>query len=129
MIKTNQREGWTEIEATEGFLHLKGSDNYDGPKHRPLLPGQTVDDFEELTELPAFTKEQYDIKVDELVRRRYRASEVEGIYRKVLSGAEGATDELAEFNRYVEQCKVEAKNPELYPKKDLPNHDSENETV
>lgn len=103
----------TLIES-DGFLHLKGNPDYPEMHGCPLADGKTADDYEELDALPAYTKAEYDAKVEELIRARYTASEVEGIYRKVLSGDEKAKGELEVFNAYAEQCKAEAKNPELY---------------
>lgn len=113
------------------FVHRIGSDVY---FHRStVLPSDSVEDFEEADEPPAFTKAQYDEKVAQLVRERYSESEEFAIQRKYLNAmAKGKPEGAAEFaevfpvlaeyntyNLYVEWCKEEANNPELYQVQDL----------
>lgn len=98
-------------------IHRIGSDAY-GSKIT-LLPGDTADSFEEVDEVPRYTKAEYDAKVAELVRRRYTDSEEFALQRKMLNTllspatlsedvAESAADEYAAYNAYVESCKTKA---------------------
>lgn len=98
-------------------IHRIGSDAY-GSKIT-LLNGDTASSFEEVDEVPRYTKAEYDAKVAELVRRRYTDNEEFALQRKMLNtllspatlsedAAESAADEYAEYNAYVEQCKVRA---------------------
>lgn len=114
MLQIIEHKNFREVVATDGYLHKVGSNNYTDDKRAILLPNETIEDYEEVMELPKCPKEQYDAKVDELIRSRYSASEVEGIFRKVLSGDVDARGELENFNAFAEQCKIEAMNPDLY---------------
>lgn len=112
-----------QVFSTDGkSIHRVGSDVYfkSGTTH----VGDTVSDFEEVDEKPAYTKAEYDAKVAELVRRRYSESEEFAIQRKAInaafspsaSGGENgmALEEYRTYNDYVDGCKNAAKNPELY---------------
>jgi len=99
------------------YVHRLGTDSYF--RRSTTLPTDTVDDFEEVDELPAYTKAEYDAKVAELVRRKYSESEEFAIQRKMLNtllspmtlsedAAENAVSEYAEYNEYVERCKADA---------------------
>lgn len=107
----------TQLTASEGYIHKIGTDTY--AKSVIMLPGETADMYEEVAEIPPYTKAEYDAKVNELVRQRYSESEEFAIQRKMLNtltspmtmseeGAESAVNEYAEYNAYVEQCKTDA---------------------
>lgn len=116
----------TKLTASKGWIHKKGTETY--AKSIMMLPTDSIDDYEEVDEIPAFTKSEYDRKVAELVRRRYSESEEFAIQRKRMNaitaasgesvagsaGSELANSEYEEYNSYVERCKEEAKNPDLY---------------
>lgn len=109
------------LTATEGLIHRIGSETY--VKSIVVDAADDLSQFEEVDEAPAFTKYQYDEKVAELVRQKYSESEEFAIQRKAINAAfspstisddSSVMTEYAEYNSYVEECKVEAKNPELY---------------
>lgn len=120
--------GLVSLTADPGMaLHREGSELY----HSEItVPKADVPRYTEVdrSEIPAFTKAQYDAKVAELVRERYSESEEFAILRKYLTAiAKGKPEgpaELAEvypavaeyiaYNDFVEACKVDAKNLELY---------------
>lgn len=121
-----------QIFSSEGrYLRRKGTDTYF--RRAIALASDTVDDFEEVAELPPYTKAEYDAKVSELVRRRYTDSEEFALQRKMIEamlhpeavtvaeGEElpGEVSEFNAYNEYVGQCKEMAKDPELY-KRDEP---------
>lgn len=123
MIKIEKNQ----VFSTEGkFVHRTGSDTYF--KRGTMLMTDTEADFEEVEEIPPYTKSEYDAKVAELVRERYSDSEESAIQRKMLGAmlhpeavtiAEGMEEpmEVAEFNEYnafVTECKERAKDPGLY---------------
>ena len=110
---------------TGKMVRRKGSDNYF--RRSTSLPGYSADMFEEVDPVPAYTKGQYDEMVALLVRERYTESEEFAIQRKMLNALmapapinEGealsgpAVDEFAEYNAYVEECKLKAKDASLY---------------
>lgn len=94
-------------------------------KRQGCLPTMSADDFEELDERPAYTKEQYDEKVAELIRERYTASEEFALQRKMINASNTsaplsdekslkAISEYDAYNLFVEECKERAKDPALY---------------
>ena len=115
----------TEISATNGYLHKIGSDNYEECKKRILLPSESPSDYEEITELPKYTREEYEKKVSELIRERYTSDEESAIVRKAVNlmfnpsladeapknedGLPFAVDEFNAYNTFAEECKVRAK--------------------
>lgn len=112
-----------QIFSTEGkFIHRLGTETYF--KRSIALPSDTVENFEEVAKLPLYTKEQYDAKVTELIRERYTQDEENAIKSKVLASMlpntlseetnEKHMEQFAEFNAYREECKIKAKNPDLY---------------
>lgn len=123
-MKIKQTSNHTVLTAESGYIHRIGSDNY--VKSVIMLPSDTIEDYEEVPEKPAFTKDQYDAKVAELVRERYSESEEFAIQRKAMNtmlpnamssdenAALQAMTEYGEYNAYVEDCKVKAKDPEIY---------------
>lgn len=119
------KNGMVELVAAPGKrLHLKNTDIY--AAKAPVAPG-SVGDWEEVDSAPAYTKAQYDEMVASLVRERYSESEEFAIQRKTLNalvasvpldGGGGLTgpavDEFAEYNAYVEECKLRARDASLY---------------
>lgn len=127
MIQTTETGKFTELTATEGCIHKKGTDIY--VPRILMLPGETVDMYEEAG-MPAYAKPEYDAKVAELVRGRYSADEEFAIQRKAISAMlhpeamtleedgdmqlPAAIREYNDYNDYVESCKERAKDPGLY---------------
>ena len=116
-----------EISAGSGYIHKIGTDTYF--KTGTMHPTDSIDDFEEVDEIPPYTKAEYEAKVAEMVRERYSASEEFALQRKAINAvsspavtdADGpAMAEYEAYNAYVEQCKQQAKDPELYRKTDEP---------
>ena len=110
-----------QVFSTEDkFIHRIGTDTYF--KRGTTLLSDSVSDYEEVDEVPTYTKEEYDAKVGDLVRERYSDSEEFAIQRKAINAAfspsvanaESALSEYAEYNAFVEECKQSAKNPLLY---------------
>lgn len=118
MIKIENRQ----VFSTEGkAVRRLGTDVYF--KRGTTLPTDTVEDFEEVDEEPAYTKAEYDAKVAELVRERYTESEEFAIQRKAINAAfspsptdsdSKALEEYRAYNAYVEECKQRGKDPALY---------------
>lgn len=123
-IKDNQ------VYSTEGkYVHKLGTETYF--KRSMVLPTDTVENFEEVDALPTFSKSEYDEKVTELIRERYTASEEFAIQRKMINATNAAVplsdeatnkaiEEYDAYNNFVEECKVRAKNPDLYTKPTTP---------
>lgn len=105
MIQTNKRGTLTEIYATNGFLHKKGSEEYLAIKRRILLPTESPDDYEEVDELPKYTRQEYEEKVSELIREKYSLNEELAILRQ----RDEKPEKYAVYNAFAEECKVRAK--------------------
>lgn len=117
MIQTKQIGKLTEISSTEGYLHKINSEVYF--KKGIMLSSETLYMYEEVVEIPSFTKEQYDTKVAELIREKYSADEEFAIQRKMINSINEETndktvEDYTAYNTFVEECKLKAKDPELY---------------
>lgn len=113
--------GLVMIAASEGcVLRRKGSDPHSDIRNVTVAMAD-LGNWEEVeaSEVPPYTKAEYDAKVAEMVRERYSADEEFAIQRKVLNSilspmelsadaAEMVMTEYAEYNNYVEQCKLDA---------------------
>ena len=118
--------GKREIVATEGVVCRKGHNPSPDNHRMQMLPTDTIENFEEYTELPPYTKDEYDSKVAELIRQKYSSDEENAIKSKAIAALlpdtlsdeerEKNLEQFAAFNAYREECKVLAKNPDLYPK-------------
>lgn len=123
MIKTREFEllgvKHTEVYATDGYVCKKGETPSE-VRHRPLLEGQSVEDFYEVMELPAYSEDEYKAKVSELIRLKYSNDKEFGIQREMTNAmrvppvlseeaAENAIREYEAYNAYVEQCRVDAR--------------------
>lgn len=121
MIEISKRGNLTEVHSTEGYIHKIGDENCAPITRRILLPNQSVDEFEEIFELPKYTKEDYKEKVIQLIRKKYSDNKEYQIQREALklllnpnsiNSLEEAPKELIQFNEYntfVEDCKNQAR--------------------
>lgn len=128
-MKTKQIGNLIQLNAEKGYLHKIGTDTY--VKSIIMLPSDSVMDYEEVDELPKYTKAEYDAKVEELIHERYSLDKESEIQRKAVSAllpntlstetAERYLTAFAEYNAYIENCKERAKDSELYKKDELSN--------
>ena len=98
------------------ILHRIGSEDY--TEIRKIMTANPSE-WEEvaLTDIPPYTKSEYDNKVAELVHERYTADEESALHRKMINAimspdtisAEGsankALEEYQAYNAYVQGCK------------------------
>lgn len=85
-------------------VHRKGDNAYFS--RATLLPGDTLDSFEEVSEVPDIEAERrYEERVNELIRRKYSLSEELSLLRQRYV----KSDEFAAYNSYAEECKAKAK--------------------
>lgn len=110
------------IAASDGYvLRRKGADPHSTIK-QTTVKAVDLSDWEEVevSEVPPYTKAEYDAKVSEMVRERYTADEEFAIQRKVINSmlspmtlsaesTESILTEYATYNNYVEDCKARAK--------------------
>lgn len=107
METTTKPNGRVEISTDSAhILHRIGSDDY-SPVHRASIPAEDMSNWEELpvADIPAYTQEEYETKVNELIRRRYSVSQELAILRQ----REAKPDEFAAYDAYAEACKAEAR--------------------
>ena len=96
----------TQLSVNEGFIHLKGTDTY--CKSIVMLPTQTLDDYEEVTEIPPTSSpsSSYAKEVEDRIRLRYSLSEELAILRQ----RDTKREEFDKYFAYAEECKAEAKH-------------------
>lgn len=108
-----------QVFSTDGkYVHRIGTDTYF--KRGTILNTDTEADYEEVDEIPPYTKAEYDSRVAELVREKYTESEEFALQRKAINAAfspstlsaenSNALEEYAAYNEYVEKCKKDAKS-------------------
>lgn len=117
MIQTKKIGKLTEISVESGYIHKIGTETYF--KRGIMLASDSIEMFEVVDRIPAYTKDQYDKKVAELVREKYSADEEFAIQRKMINSInedadEKAVEEYNAYNTFVEECKKSAKNEDLY---------------
>lgn len=117
-IKNNQ-----VFSTDDKYVHRIGSDSFF--KRGIILKTDTVEDYEEVDEIPVYTKDEYNDKVNELIRLKYSQAEENAIKRKMINAMftpnnlseerfEYIINEYTEFNNYVEECLSKAKDSSLY---------------
>lgn len=107
---------WELSTDATNILHRIGSEDY--TEIRKIMTANPSE-WEEvaLTDIPPYTKSEYDNKVAELVHERYTADEESALHRKMINAimspdtisAEGsankALEEYQAYNAYVQGCK------------------------
>lgn len=96
------------ITATEGKLRKKSTKAILGSATY-LMPNETVDDYEEVLpgDEPAYTEDEYNAKVSELIRQRYTANEEVALINNMLDD-DPTEEHIAEYKAYQayrKQCK------------------------
>ena len=133
MVTKELNNGRVEISTDAAHVIRKKGDNNPTDVRRRRVAADELDQWEEVAveDMRPYSDEQYNAKVSELVAERYPLTEENAITRKLLFKLlhpEAATldesgedtelpKEVAQFeayNAYVENCKLRAKNPELY---------------
>ena len=100
MIQVTDKEVYSD---SDKFVHRLGTESYF--KRSTLLPGDTVDKFEEVDAIPEETETSYNEEVNSMIRQRYSLSEELAILRQ----RDTKPEEFAVYNEYAEQCKAEVK--------------------
>lgn len=110
MVIKNRANGYKEISTDqEHILHIIGNAEY------PIVRTAIVADpskWEEipLADIPPYTEDEYDAKVDELIRQKYTASQEFALINNVLANVTPKRQaEYAEYQTYREWCKKQAK--------------------
>lgn len=125
MIQKKKIGKLTEISVESGYIHKIGTEPYF--KRGIMLASDSIEMFEVVDKIPAYTKDQYDKKVAELVREKYSTDEEFAIQRKMINSInenvdEKAVEEYNAYNAFVEECKETAKNEDLYKEEIIEDH-------
>ncbi len=115
-MKQTQIGTMTKLEPSEGgLIHKIGTDVY-APNSIMLLPGESVDMYEEVAARPAFTDADYKTKVSELIHQRYDLDDEIALLNnvRVEDPKPEHLAEYADYQAYREECKQRAKEPALY---------------
>lgn len=87
------------------YVHRTGTDTYF--KKAFELPGDDIEQFEEVDNIPNFDKIRY---YPELVSRKIRVKYTQDDELAILRQRDEKPDEFKEYNDFAEKCKQEAKN-------------------
>jgi hypothetical protein len=88
------------------YIHRKNSEVY--YKRGIILSTDTIDNFEEVDELPKYSYQEYKEKVSELIHQRYSIDDEIALSANLSRGDE-YIDEYNEYQNYREECKRIAK--------------------
>lgn len=116
------KDGFKRITSTTGLIHKKGTDV--DRSNLTMLPGETIDMYEEVMEKPPYTEEEYKQKVAKLIHERYGADEETSLINNMLDD-NPTEDHIAEYRAYQAyraECKARAKEM-------LENRDPEGDNV
>ncbi len=100
MIQITSKEVYSD---SGKFIHRLDTGSYF--KRSTLLPGDTIDKFEEVDEVPEEPEINYNDEVNNMIRARYSLSEELAILRQ----RDSKPDEFNAYNEYAEYCKSEVK--------------------
>lgn len=103
MIQSKNIGKLTEISSTNGYVHKIGTEIFF--KKGVLPTSDTVDMYEEVTELPKYTEQEYKEKVRELIAERYTIEDEIALYRQ----KDRKLDEFLEYDSFCEECKIKVK--------------------
>lgn len=106
-----------ELSSESGYIHKIGTETYF--KKGIIFPTDTEDMFEEVNELPKYTRQEYEDKVKELIKCKYSIEDELAIQRKAFNATitpstlsedniNAIIDEFTEYSSFVESCKVRA---------------------
>lgn len=91
-----------ELSSDNGYIHKIGTDTY----FKKGIIADSVDNYEEVLEMPKYTRQEYVEKVRELVKEQYSIEDEIAILRQ----RDVKPEEYTEYNIFVEDCKIKAKS-------------------
>lgn len=106
------KENMTELVADNGYIHKIGTETY----FKKGVVYDSVDNYEEVDEMPKYTEAEYNAKVAELIHERYDTDKETALINNMLveHPTQNHREEYAEYQAYRAECKDRAKDPELY---------------
>jgi len=90
-----------ELVSETGYIHKIGTDTY----FKKGMITDSVDNYEEVAEIPKYTKQEYAEKVRELIKEKYAIEDEIALYRQ----KDNKQEEFKEYYDYCEKCKIKAK--------------------
>ncbi len=90
-----------ELSSENGYIHKIGTDTY----FKKGVITDNIDNYEEVSEMPKYTRKEYIDKVRELIKEKYDIEDEIAIHRQ----KDTKPDEYQEYNNFVENCKIKAK--------------------
>lgn len=109
MLKIIEKGNKREIIATEGYVIRKG-ETPSKIRQRGILPTESIEDYEEILELPKYTEAEYKAKVQELIAERYSISDEIALINNLKGTKNEYLVEYDEYMQYRNECKEKAKN-------------------
>lgn len=105
MRQTEKGNGFVELSVsdTANILHRVGSTDYPEIR-RTTVRSADAAAWEECP-MPGYSQQDYEAKVETLIRERYSVSQELAILRQ----RDTKPDEFAAYNAYAEQCKAKAR--------------------
>lgn len=85
------------------YIHRIGSETYF--KKVFAFDTDRIEDFEEVEEVPKYTRYEYIEKVKELIKEKYTIEDELALHRQ----REAKSNEFAEYSQFCEDCKIRAK--------------------
>lgn len=123
MNKVQKTNNLVELSTDkEHILHRIGSEDYNVIRK---IMTSNPDEWEEIavTDIPPYTKAEYDKKVAELIHARYDADKEMSLINNIMKAepTEVHKAEYSAYQAYRAECKLKAKDPSLYVKaEDVP---------
>lgn len=112
MTVTEKNGNLVSIDTDAGhILHRKGSGDYTQIRHI-TVPAGTAGDWEEIAvaDIPPYTEDEYDAKVEELIRMRYSVSQEFALINNIMANATTKRqEEYDAYQEYRELCKRQAR--------------------
>lgn len=116
MNKVQKTNNLVELSTDkEHILHRIGSEDYNVIRK---IMTSNPDEWEEIavTDIPPYTKSEYDKKVAELIHARYDADKEMSLINNMMEAepTEVHKAEYSAYQAYRAECKLKAKDPALY---------------
>lgn len=118
-MKTKQlSSGRVEIWTDTDYVIRRKGDNNPTQIRRRRINAADIDQWEEVAvaDMRPYSDEQYNAKVSELIHQRYDADKETSLINNMLEDnpTEEHIAEYREYQAFRAECKLRAKDPELY---------------
>lgn len=100
-MKTRNIGNLIELSSENGYIHKIGTETY----FKKGVIVDSIDNYEEVAEMPKYTRQEYIDKVRELIKERYTIEDELALHRQ----RESKLAEFEEYSQFCEECKIRAK--------------------